>query len=119
MLVDLRKVAPASREGRMTSVVLVTLLAVALFGLFVNAGKDVLMTFKGSPVIPPGVYSPPFQLGAGDTHTYYFNATFENGLQNDFDFVLEVPSGDADLMVEGPISDPSGFFPEEPTVQVS
>lgn len=94
--------------------------AIALLACFASlaSGADVLMTFRGDPVIPPGTYQPQMDLALGDSHTYYFNTAVTNGSTFDFEILLDVLRGDADLVVEGPISDPSGEEPRTPTLQV-
>jgi len=93
--------------------------AIALLACFASlaSGADVLMTFRGDPVIPPGTYQPQMDLALGDSHTYYFNTAVTNGSTFDFEILLDVLRGDADLVVEGPISDPSGEEPRTPTLQ--
>uniref|UniRef100_A0A061QV96 Receptor kinase n=1 Tax=Tetraselmis sp. GSL018 TaxID=582737 RepID=A0A061QV96_9CHLO len=82
------------------------LVSTCLFSIFL--AKDVLMTYNGQYVVPPGTYAPSRSLGSGDEHTYLLNLTFDEEGEFDFEVVLDVDSGDADLVVAGPVLTPDG-----------
>lgn len=84
----------------------------------VHAEDMVMMPDGDSPVFLPGTYNPGLRLGPGDTHTYYFNITIDPAYPFDMEIVVAVFTGDADLLVEGPVTDSSGLELSTPTIKV-
>ena len=95
---------------------------IALCGASVNGqdyydydfGQPSSAPFKDQVVIQPNVpYTPEFELLSGDTHEHYVNISFDGEPSFDVNFVLDVWSGDADLLVIGPVATPDGYPIEE------
>ncbi len=97
--------------------------ALAIFGAqiygqsiadFGSDGNDSRLFFDSKMVIQPDrPYTPGFGLLSGDTHELYANISFDGEPSFDVEIMLDVSSGDADLIVTGPVALPDGTFLKE------
>jgi hypothetical protein len=65
--------------------------------------------FGSKPIVQPDrPYTPGFELLSGDTHELYANISFDGEPSFDVQIILDVSSGDADLIITGPVALPDG-----------